>query len=262
MIHLLVWSEEVGKLLREYENKNFPKNTGIYIVGDSLRMEDIKILDAWKSNIDIRMEQSFPGPDIAANKRDMELFLLGRCFEQSLTEETTLACYHTPDSNTVERGKQIGIPVVKFGNLVNKKKPVPKKTSAPQKNVEKKPEVSATDSPCQPEKNNETKKAPTGTRKKPVMKKADTAAFPQIPVGSPLKKLEQLVRTGAFTEKEKEAVLNKDFPVLADCIRQASDASIGLPMLLELHSFDKALARKLAVVIQPEFKNLKEALQS
>lgn len=256
--NLLIWAEDVSKLLKEYEGYSAPKNIQLYIMGDSLRMEEIKLLDNWKQQgMDIHMDQAFTGPDSSANKQNMEMFVLGRCFEQLQTGDVEMLCFHVPNKNTTEQGKRLNISVSKFGDIENKKKSSKSKSATSAQKRNQKTEIQ----------NTEKTLAETNAPKTRISKTAQKGDITETIKpqknernSSPLKKLEGIVKNSNLTEKEKKIVADKGIQELADIIKQASDASIGLPMLLELHMYDKTIAKKLGVAIQPEFKTLKEEL--
>jgi len=77
------------------------------------------------------MIPGFIGSDEVQSKKNMELFMLGRCYEQHLSnhQDISLKCFHTPDKNTIEQGKRFGILVSKFNDVCIKKKTTSTKNS-------------------------------------------------------------------------------------------------------------------------------------
>ena len=235
MYNILVYSEDAGKFAKEYvlvKDKIKEKVKGVFVFGETMKIEDLKEL--WALGSEIQLDKNVFG-----NKKDMELFFLGRCFEQ---KDTGLACYSSPEKETVELGKSLQIEVIPFKNIAGltqtkarKPKTVKEKTVKEEK---EKPQVKE-------EPVSENVKAPK-RRKPKVFKDVE-------------EKIQFLLSSSTLTpELMEKAIHEKD--KICDCISKASDAYLGLPTLLNLN-FGRDNGDKLAKVFEEDFIELQQMMQ-
>lgn len=208
---LLVWAEDVGKFSKEYlEKSNHTMIDKVFILGDALKIGDLKALQEIK---DLTYEID---TECIANRSMTEIFLLGRCYEQSKNTGKIigLVSFTSLAKETLEFAKNIGIPTLTWNATT-----VSKRT----RSVKKEPEI----------------KIMSEKEMKIEIKK---------------KNISNIIYKSALPAMDKDYFLtDENLSLLVASIQNASDAKIGLPMQLQIR-FGKEKAEKLNGLLEKLYK--------
>lgn len=280
-MNLLVFTQDTGAFVTEYKESKIKNDvTTIYLLGETVKIDDLKEL--MSLNIPFSMEHTYD-----MNKEIIEALYLGRSLESGIP----LMCYATPEKNTQTLAKAFNIPLLSWDS----EKPTVKasvKEKRPKKQIEKTvaketvPETSSafianiadeqfvepsvpTVHEDRPEKEKKLKKEKT------TIDKAITPESPIPTINNHSNHFEDvskdvtdafihdrvvgaIERTELFTVDKNGLLSNLDS--IYDAIAKASDASIGLPMLLGF-KFGKEVAEALSKELEVDFKVLKNKLR-
>lgn len=258
--NVLVWANETGKFANDFIQKaRLPFSINrIWILGNEMKIEDLKAVKSVENTgIQIVIDE-----DMFQDKRDTELFMLGKCAAERESEsslsELGLALYSPADKSVVEVAKKLGISVTTWSNLCSAKQSGTKA----KKNVSKKPESVS--------KNSDTTVTEKPTKNTVKEKKVSKAVSTNLEENKPRTSskavnndVSKILKSAKLPKQIANLLDDKKISEIEKAIARASDAEIGLPMLLSMFSgFSEEDAKEIAKALAPQFKILKEKLSN